>query len=63
MDVLHVSAARSLLRVPLTSDFNAYREGNARITLFAANGNARTFDYQGGDIAYVPASYGLHRLL
>ena len=33
-------------------------EGNARITLFAASGNARTFDYQGGDIAYIPGSYG-----
>ena len=28
------------------------------MSLFAAQGNARTFDYQAGDIGYVPASYG-----
>jgi hypothetical protein len=28
------------------------------MTIFAAASNARTFDYQGGDIGYVPASYG-----
>jgi hypothetical protein len=35
------------------------REGNARMTLFASTSNARTFDYQGGDIGYVPASFGM----
>lgn len=33
-------------------------EGQARITVFGAQSNARTFDYQGGDIAYVPSPYG-----
>ncbi|QRW25028.1 spherulin-1A protein [Rhizoctonia solani] len=33
-------------------------EGNARITVFAAEGNARTFNYQPGDIGYVPPSFG-----
>jgi len=33
-------------------------EGQGRITLFAASGNARTFDYEAGDISYIPASYG-----
>ena len=28
------------------------------MTLFGAQSNARTFDYQGGDIAYVPTPYG-----
>ena len=28
------------------------------MTLFGAQSNARTFDYQGGDIAYVPSPYG-----
>ena len=32
--------------------------GQARVTLFAGQSNARTFDYQGGDIAYVPTPYG-----
>lgn len=33
-------------------------EGQGRMTLFAAQSDARTFDYQAGDIGYVPASYG-----
>ena len=33
-------------------------EGNARMTIFASQSNARTFDYQAGDIGYVPASFG-----
>ncbi|KAG8739974.1 hypothetical protein FRC10_004941 [Ceratobasidium sp. 414] len=33
-------------------------EGNARITVFAASANARTFNYQAGDIGYVPPSFG-----
>ena len=28
------------------------------MTIFAANGVAQTFDYQAGDISYVPAAYG-----
>lgn len=30
--------------------------GTARVTIFAAEGNARTFDYEAGDIGYVPVS-------
>ena len=30
------------------------------MTIFAANGVAQTFDYQAGDISYVPAAYGEH---
>jgi oxalate decarboxylase/phosphoglucose isomerase-like protein (cupin superfamily) len=29
------------------------------MTIFAASSDARTFDYQGGDIGYVPAGYGM----
>jgi hypothetical protein len=28
------------------------------MTIFAAASNARTYDYQGGDVGYVPASFG-----
>jgi oxalate decarboxylase len=28
------------------------------MTIFAASATARTFDYQAGDIGYVPASFG-----
>ncbi|GAB1522187.1 hypothetical protein RhiTH_005299 [Rhizoctonia solani] len=35
-----------------------YPEGTARVTVFASSGNARTFDYQAGDIGYVPPTFG-----
>lgn len=31
-----------------------FSEGNARITVFASSANARTFDYQAGDIGKIP---------
>ncbi|KAJ3486839.1 hypothetical protein NLI96_g3943 [Meripilus lineatus] len=33
-------------------------EGTARMTLFASSGQARTFNYQAGDVGFVPASFG-----
>jgi len=33
-------------------------EGTGRVTVFAAQSNARTFNYQAGDIGYVPAGMG-----
>ncbi|KAE9404736.1 oxalate decarboxylase [Gymnopus androsaceus JB14] len=36
----------------------AYREGTGRVTVFAAQSNARTFTYQAGDIGYVPIGMG-----
>lgn len=42
----------------MTQTLDAYREGTARVTLFAANGVAQTFDYQPGDISYIPTAYG-----
>ena len=35
-----------------------HREGTARVTIFAGTGIAQTFDYQPGDISYVPTAYG-----
>lgn len=29
------------------------------MTLFASSSNARTFDYQAGDVGFVPASFGM----
>ncbi|KAL1949387.1 hypothetical protein VTO73DRAFT_8268 [Trametes versicolor] len=43
---------------PSDDEWTYFLEGEARITLFAASSNARTFDYQAGDVAYIPASYG-----
>jgi oxalate decarboxylase/phosphoglucose isomerase-like protein (cupin superfamily) len=33
-------------------------EGYARVTLFAGSSTASTFDYEPGDIGYVPAAFG-----
>ncbi|KDN37488.1 hypothetical protein RSAG8_10150, partial [Rhizoctonia solani AG-8 WAC10335] len=35
-------------------EWTYFLEGNARVTGFASSTNARTFDYQAGDIGYVP---------
>ncbi|KAF8752770.1 Oxalate Decarboxylase [Rhizoctonia solani] len=35
-----------------------FLSGTARVTVFASSGNARTFDYQAGDIGYVPPTFG-----
>ncbi|THU84526.1 RmlC-like cupin, partial [Dendrothele bispora CBS 962.96] len=35
-----------------------FSEGEGRMTIFAAESNAATFDYQAGDIGFVPASMG-----
>jgi oxalate decarboxylase len=41
---------------PNADEWQYYIAGNARMTVFAAQGNARTFDYQAGDVGYVPKS-------
>ncbi|CAE6501119.1 unnamed protein product, partial [Rhizoctonia solani] len=43
---------------PTQPEWSYFIEGEARITVFAAQGNARTFNYQAGDIGYVPPSFG-----
>lgn len=35
-------------------EWQYYIEGRARMTVFAAEGKARTFDYRAGDVGYVP---------
>ncbi|KAI0076203.1 oxalate decarboxylase [Panus rudis PR-1116 ss-1] len=51
-------AIRELHWHPTQDEWDFFLEGEARMTLFAADSNARTFDYQPGDIGYVPAPYG-----
>ncbi len=41
---------------PNADEWQYYVEGQARMTVFAAQGNARTFDYHAGDVGYVPKS-------
>ncbi|GAB1524030.1 hypothetical protein RhiTH_007182 [Rhizoctonia solani] len=55
---VEVGGMRELHWHPTQPEWSYFIEGNARITVFAAEGNARTFNYQPGDIGYVPPSFG-----
>ena len=39
-------------------EWQYYIAGRARMTVFASGGKARTFDYQAGDVGYVPFAMG-----
>ena len=41
---------------PNADEWQYYIAGKARMTVFAAQGNARTFDYLARDVGYVPMS-------
>ena len=41
---------------PNSDELQYYIEGEGRMTVYASNTNASTFDYQGGDVGYVPKS-------
>ncbi|WP_299285392.1 cupin domain-containing protein [uncultured Mucilaginibacter sp.] len=43
---------------PNAQEWQFYLEGQARMTVFAADGSARTFDYQAGDVGCVPFPMG-----
>src|SRR3954471_13051677 len=43
---------------PNTDEWHYYLSGNGRMTVFASGGRARTFDYQAGDVGYVPFAMG-----
>ncbi|KAL7277837.1 hypothetical protein ACG7TL_008782 [Trametes sanguinea] len=51
-------AMRAMHWHPTQDEWGLFLEGTARATLFAASGNAQTFDYQPGDISYVPTGWG-----
>jgi len=51
-------AMRELHWHPTQDEWTFFLEGQGRVTLFAASSNARTFNFQGGDVGYVPASFG-----
>ncbi|CAL1716021.1 unnamed protein product [Somion occarium] len=51
-------AMRELHWHPTQDEWSYFIEGEGRITLFASSGNARTFNYQAGDVGFVPASFG-----
>ncbi|TFK79856.1 oxalate decarboxylase [Polyporus arcularius HHB13444] len=51
-------AMRELHWHPTQNEWGFFLEGTARVTIFAGTGIAQTFDYQPGDISYVPTAYG-----
>lgn len=43
---------------PNTDEWQYYIEGQGRMGVFASSGQARTFDFQAGDVGYVPYAMG-----
>jgi oxalate decarboxylase len=43
---------------PNTDEWQYYIEGQARMGVFGASGQARTFDFQAGDVGYAPFAMG-----
>lgn len=55
---LQPGAMREMHWHPTVAEWQYYISGQARMTVFAASSNARTFDYQAGDVGYVPFAMG-----
>jgi oxalate decarboxylase len=53
-------AMRELHWHPNADEWQYYISGRGRMTVFASGGKARTFDYQAGDVGYVPFAMGHH---
>jgi oxalate decarboxylase family bicupin protein len=51
-------AIRELHWHPTDDEWSFFLEGEARVTLFASGANSRTYDFQAGDVGYIPASFG-----
>jgi oxalate decarboxylase len=51
-------AMRELHWHPNTDEWQYYISGQWRMTVFASGGKARTFDYQAGDVGYIPFAMG-----
>ena len=55
---LEPGAMRELHWHPNADEWQYYIEGQGRMGVFAASGHAGTFDYQAGDVGYVPFAMG-----
>lgn len=55
---MEVGALREMHWHPNADEWSFFIKGRARVTIFAAEGNARTFDYQAGDVGIVPKNMG-----
>jgi oxalate decarboxylase family bicupin protein len=51
-------AMREMHWHPNADEWSFFISGRARMTIFAAEGNARTFDYMAGDVGVVPRNMG-----
>jgi oxalate decarboxylase len=51
-------AMREMHWHPNTNEWQYYIEGEARMGVFGASGQARTFDFRAGDVGYVPFAMG-----
>ncbi|WP_239616558.1 oxalate decarboxylase family bicupin [Cohnella mopanensis] len=51
-------AMRELHWHPNNDEWQYYLTGQGRMTVFAGNGTARTFDYRAGDVGYIPFALG-----
>ncbi|KAF2119117.1 oxalate decarboxylase oxdD [Lophiotrema nucula] len=51
-------ALREMHWHPRADEWSYFISGRARVTIFASQGHARTFDYQAGDVGIVPKNMG-----
>ncbi|KAL0566965.1 hypothetical protein V5O48_015029 [Marasmius crinis-equi] len=51
-------ALRELHWHPTMDEWTFFLEGQARVTIFGGQSNANTFNYQAGDVGYIPVSMG-----
>ncbi|KNZ78360.1 Oxalate decarboxylase oxdC [Termitomyces sp. J132] len=56
--VVEVGGMRELHWHPTEPEWTFYISGEARVTIFASEANAHTFNFQAGDVGYVPPTYG-----
>ena len=54
LEEIEPGGMRELHWHPNVDEWQYYLAGQARMTVFAVEGNAGTFDYQAGDVGYVP---------
>jgi oxalate decarboxylase len=55
---IEAGGLRELHWHPNADEWQYYISGSGRMTVFAASGTARTFDYRAGDVGYVPFAMG-----
>lgn len=55
---IYPGGLRELHWHPNNDEWQYYFSGQGRMTVFAPDSNARTFDYRAGDVGYVPFAYG-----